>query len=157
MPEDHNGFKVYYSRSKSDENCIVMVICYLDRRIGAIRAIRVPMDAHPCVGSNIYYTVDMWEMVESRGIHCITDDTFESKELILCGVGDIIHIELLKKVKAHGGSLIYNFMFGAPPTTISRALWNQFIEEGKAAMVDPDIPLIVMPPPPPEPGCDEAV
>lgn len=137
-------FTVHLSKSKSTDEALIFILACDNKRIGAMRAIVVDKEQYPCVGDEKYYWIDQWEMVEGAGIvRCLEDPRTRVKgfiENVLCAV---IYPQIVRKIVGRGGHLIYNFEKMLAPFP---KLWLNFVEQGKATIVDANVPIIVMPP-----------
>lgn len=137
-------FTVHLSKSKSTDEALIFILSCDNKRIGAMRAIIVDKEQYPIIGDEKYYWIDQWEMVEGAGIiRCLEDPNTTAKGFIEAVLCKAIYPQIARKIVAREGHLIHNFEKNLDPFP---KLWEAFVAEGKATIVDETVPIIVMPP-----------
>lgn len=137
-------FLVHLSKTKSTDNALIFILAYGGKRIGAIRAVVVDKAQYPCIGDAKYYWIDQWEMFEGMGIiRCLEDPKATTKGFIENTLCAIIYPQIARKIAAREGHLIHNFEKNLDPFP---RLWEVFVEEDKATIVNASVPIIAMPP-----------
>jgi hypothetical protein len=118
-------------------------------RIGIIRVVPVISDAHPFLCKNTCYQIDTWEVFDKkRRLSCIYTPDFTLGSVLQEGFGRIIYNLIIGQVSGEKAYLIRNFTLAQEYSSGTRTvdyLWDAMLDEGKARILNPDLPLIVAP------------